>query len=282
MDGADDGERYLALLDAVAGRQAELVARWMGVGFIHGVMNTDNTAISGETIDYGPCAFMDTFDPRTVYSSIDEQGRYAYVNQPVIIQWNLARFAETLVPLIDSDGERAVERATPIIRDVSDRFEARWREVMRAKLGLATEEDGDGELAQALLDAMRTGRADFHLAFRHLADAVESQAEAPRLWEIFESTDELETWLPRWRERLGRESVSNDEIVTRLNAANPAVVPRNHRVAEAIAAAEQDDFGPFEALLAVITDPYTTPDTEVDYTRPPRDAEKVLRTFCGT
>ncbi|MDT8894624.1 YdiU family protein [Halomonas sp. I1] len=281
-DRTDDGERYLALLDAVAERQAELVARWMGVGFIHGVMNTDNTAISGETIDYGPCAFMDTFDPRTVYSSIDEQGRYAYVNQPVIIQWNLARFAETLVPLIDSDGERAVERATPIIRDVSERFEARWREVMRAKLGLATEEDGDGELAQALLDAMRTGRADFHLAFRHLADAVESLAEAPRLWEIFETTDELETWLPRWHERLGRESVSNDEIVTRLNAANPAVVPRNHRVAEAIAAAEQGDFGPFEALLAVITDPYTTPDTEVDYTRPPRDAEKVLRTFCGT
>ncbi|WP_275285841.1 protein adenylyltransferase SelO [Halomonas elongata] len=281
-DRTDDGERYLALLDAVAERQAELVARWMGVGFIHGVMNTDNTAISGETIDYGPCAFMDTFDPRTVYSSIDEQGRYAYVNQPVIIQWNLARFAETLVPLIDSDGERAVERATPIIRDVSERFEARWREVMRAKLGLATEEDGDGELAQALLDAMRTGRADFHLAFRHLADAVESQAEAPRLLEIFETTEELETWLPRWHERLGRESVSNDEIVTRLNAANPAVVPRNHRVAEAIAAAEEDDFGPFEALLAVITDPYTTPDTEVDYTRPPRDEEKVLRTFCGT
>ncbi|SHK75955.1 protein adenylyltransferase SelO [Halomonas caseinilytica] len=281
-DRADDGERYLALLDAVAERQTELVARWMGVGFIHGVMNTDNTAISGETIDYGPCAFMDTFDPRTVYSSIDEQGRYAYVNQPVVIQWNLARFAETLVPLIDSDGERAVERATPIIREVSERFEARWREVMRAKLGLATDEDGDGELAQALLDAMRAGRADFHLAFRYLADAVEAAAEAPRLKDIFESRDELEAWLPRWRERLAREEASNADIVARLNAANPAVIPRNHRVAEAIAAAEEDDFEPFEALLAVITDPYTTPDTEVDYTRPPRDEERVLRTFCGT
>ncbi len=226
--------------------------------------------------------FMDTFDPRTVYSSIDEQGRYAYVNQPVVIQWNLARFAETLVPLIDSDGERAVERATPIIREVSERFEARWREVMRAKLGLATDEDGDGELAQALLDAMRAGRADFHLAFRYLADAVEAAAEAPRLKDIFESRDELEAWLPRWRERLAREEASNADIVARLNAANPAVIPRNHRVAEAIAAAEEDDFEPFEALLAVITDPYTTPDTEVDYTRPPRDEERVLRTFCGT
>lgn len=281
-DRTDDGERYLALLDAVAERQAVLVARWMGVGFIHGVMNTDNTAISGETIDYGPCAFMDTFDPRTVYSSIDERGRYAYVNQPVIIQWNLARFAETLVPLIDSDGERAVERATPIIRDFSERFEARWREVMRVKLGLVTEEEGDGELAQALLDAMRDGRADFHLTFRHLADAVDASAEAPRLRENFASQEELEAWLPRWRERLAREGVSTDDIVARLNAANPAVIPRNHRVAEAIAAAEEGDFGPFEALLAVITDPYTTPDGDVDYMRPPRDEEKVLRTFCGT
>ncbi|MDL4863051.1 protein adenylyltransferase SelO family protein, partial [Halomonas elongata] len=241
-----------------------------------------NTAISGETIDYGPCAFMDTFDPRTVFSSIDERGRYAYVNQSVIIQWNLARFAETLVPLIDSDGERAVERATPIIRDFSERFDARWREVMRVKLGLVTEEEGDGELAQALLDAMRDGRADFHLTFRHLADAVDVSAEAPRLRENFASQEELEAWLPRWRERLAREGVSTDDIVARLNAANPAVIPRNHRVAEAIAAAEEDDFGPFEALLAVITDPYTTPDGDVDYMRPPRDEEKVLRTFCGT
>ena len=278
----DDGERYLALLDAVAERQAELVARWMGVGFIHGVMNTDNTAISGETIDYGPCAFMDRFNPRTVFSSIDEQGRYAYVNQPVVLQWNLARFAETLVPLIDSDSDRAVERATPIIRDLAERYEASWRQVMRAKLGLATEEDGDGELAQALLDAMQQGRADFHLSFRYLADAVEAGGEAARLSGEFEQREALDAWLPRWRERLAREGVSHADIVARLQATNPAVVPRNHRVAEAIAAAEQDDFGPFEALLAAVTDPYTMPAGEVDYTRPPRDEERVLRTFCGT
>ncbi|ATJ81586.1 YdiU family protein [Halomonas beimenensis] len=283
LAGHEGGERYLGLLEAVVGRQAELVARWMGVGFIHGVMNTDNTAISGETIDYGPCAFMDAFDPRTVFSSIDERGRYAYVNQPVIAQWNLARFAETLLGLIDDDTERAIEQATPLIEGFTERFEAEWRGVMRAKLGLAVEAPGDGALAQGLLDAMQAGRADFTLAFRRLADVLEGPEDEARLAELFDDREALDAWLPRWRERLSRESVDATGLARRLRAANPAVIPRNHRVEQALAAAaEHDDFGPFEALLAALTRPFEEPAGEVDYMRPPRDGEKVLRTFCGT
>ncbi|MBB3231356.1 protein adenylyltransferase SelO [Halomonas stenophila] len=277
------GERYLALLEAVVGRQAELVARWMGIGFIHGVMNTDNTSISGETIDYGPCAFMDAYDPRTVFSSIDERGRYAYLNQPVIAQWNLARFAETLLPLIDDDSDRAIARATSVIEAFTERFDSCWQAVLRAKLGLATREEGDGALAQDLLDAMQAGKADFTLAFRRLADALDGPEGEARLAALFDGHEALAAWLPRWRERLAREDVDEAEIARRLRGTNPAVIPRNHRVEQALAAAaEEDDFAPFEALLAVITRPFEEPAGEVDYTRPPHDSEKVLRTFCGT
>ncbi|MDR5865391.1 protein adenylyltransferase SelO [Halomonas koreensis] len=277
------GERYLGLLEAVVGRQAELVARWLGVGFIHGVMNTDNTAISGETIDYGPCAFMDAYDPRTVFSSIDEGGRYAYANQPLIAQWNLARFAETLLPLLDDDIDRAIERATAGIEAFGERHRASWETVMRGKLGLATEQPDDGELAEALLEAMQAGRADFTLTFRRLAEALEGPEGEASLAELFAERRALDAWLPRWRERLAREAVDDAELARRLRAANPAVIPRNHRVEQAIAAAaEDDDFGPFEALLAAVTRPFEAPAGEVDYTRPPAEREKVLRTFCGT
>ncbi|RTR06939.1 protein adenylyltransferase SelO [Halomonas nitroreducens] len=277
------GERYLALLEAVVGRQADLVARWMGTGFIHGVMNTDNTSISGETIDYGPCAFMDTYDPRTVFSSIDERGRYAYLNQPVIAQWNLARFAETLLPLIDDDSERAIARATAVIEGFTERYEASWQAVMGGKLGLALQEEGDGALAQGLLDAMQAGHADFTLAFRRLADVLDGPEGEARLAALFDDREALAAWLPRWRERLAREGADESEIARRLRGTNPAVIPRNHRVEQALAAAaEEDDFAPFEALLAVITRPFEEPHGEVDYTRPPHDGEKVLRTFCGT
>ncbi len=278
----EEGECYLGLLEAVVARQAELVARWMGLGFIHGVMNTDNTAISGETIDYGPCAFMDAYDPRTVFSSIDERGRYAFVNQPPIAQWNLARLAETLLSLIDEDRERAIERATQALEAFETRFEASRLRVMRAKLGLETAEEGDAALIESLLRAMQAGRADFTLTFRRLADALEGPEGEARLAELFGEREALDEWLPRWRERLAREEADAAELARRLRAVNPAVIPRNHRVAEAIAAAEDDDFGPFEALLAAITRPFEAPAGEVDYTRPPRDDEKVLRTFCGT
>ncbi|QFT83887.1 hypothetical protein FIU88_02760 [Halomonas sp. THAF12] len=279
----DEGERYLGLLEATVERQAELVARWMGVGFIHGVMNTDNAAISGETIDYGPCAFMDAYDPRTVFSSIDERGRYAFVNQPPIAQWNLARFAETLLALIDEDRERAIERATAVLKAFEDRFEASRMRVMRAKLGLVTEEEGDAALVEDWLATMQAARADFTLSFRRLADALEGpEGEARLAAELFGDREAPEAWLSRWRERLSREDADAAELARRLRGVNPAVIPRNHRVAEAIAAAENDDFGPFEALLAAITRPFEAPTGEVDYTRPPQDDERVLRTFCGT
>ncbi|HSH49705.1 MAG TPA: YdiU family protein [Halomonas sp.] len=272
----------MALVRALVDRQAALIAKWMSVGFIHGVMNTDNTAISGETIDYGPCAFMDRFDPRTVFSSIDERGRYAYANQPAIAQWNLARFAETLIPLMGEDRERIVADATEVLETFGERYEHYWLSEMRRKLGLVETRDSDGELAADLLDTMHQGRADFTLTFRYLMDAVTPEKQAALL-ELFDSADGIEAWLARWRQRLDVEQADPVEIAARLRAANPAVIPRNHRVEQVLAAAsERDDFAPFEALLAAVTQPFDAPAGEVDYTRPPEESEKVLRTFCGT
>jgi len=275
------GERYLALLDAVAGRQAALVAKWMGLGFIHGVMNTDNCAISGETIDYGPCAFMEAYDPAMVFSSIDDQGRYAYRNQPWLAQWNLARLAEALLPLIDEDQPRAIERATALIEAFEARYEAEWLAVMREKLGLIRLEEGDRELAEAWLEALQAGRADFTLGFRRLSEAVHD--DAPALLELFENDAALRAWLPRWRERLSREGVGLEAIAARMNAVNPLYIPRNHLVERMIAAAaEQDDFGPFEALREVLADPFTEQPGREAYAEPAPATEKVFRTFCGT
>ncbi|GHE21757.1 protein adenylyltransferase SelO [Halomonas urumqiensis] len=277
----DEGGRYLALLDAMQARQARLVAKWMGLGFIHGVMNTDNTSISGETIDYGPCAFMERFDPQCVFSSIDEGGRYAYRNQPWIAQWNLARFAETLIPLIDDDQDKAVEKATASIQAYPAQYEAEWLAVMREKLGLATQEEGDQALADDLHEAMHAGHADFTLTFRRLADAIEE--DAPALLELFNNDRALREWLPRWRERLTREAVPSDAIASRLRAVNPLYIPRNHKVEEALAAAaEHDDFGPFETLREVLAQPFTEQPGRDDHARPAPPSEQVFRTFCGT
>ncbi|SDN59787.1 Uncharacterized conserved protein YdiU, UPF0061 family [Halomonas shengliensis] len=274
-------ERYLALLEAVAERQAALVAKWMGLGFIHGVMNTDNCSIAGETIDYGPCAFMEAYSPTMVFSSIDEQGRYAYRNQPWIAQWNLARLAETLIPLIDDDQEAAIARATRVIEAYEPRYEAEWLAVFREKLGLARKEEGDRALAEAFLEALAAGRADFTLAFRRLAEAVE--ADAPALLELFEDGGALGDWLPRWRERLARESASPEAIAARMNAVNPLYIPRNHQVERVIAAAaEHDDFAPFEALREVLAEPFTAQPGREAYAEPAPATERVLRTFCGT
>ncbi|MGM0784172.1 MAG: protein adenylyltransferase SelO [Pseudomonadota bacterium] len=274
------GERYLALLDAVANRQAALVAKWMGLGFIHGVMNTDNCSVAGETIDYGPCAFMEAYSPTMVFSSIDEEGRYAYRNQPWIAQWNLARFAETLIPLIDDDQHAAIDKATKVIEAYEPRYEAEWLTVMRAKLGLATQEEGDRELAESFLEALQTGRADFTLSFRRLAEAVESDASG--LLELFEHGEGIESWLPCWRQRLASEAVTAHEIVARLEAANPLYIPRNHQVQAVIDAAEQDDFGPFETLREVLAAPFSEQSGREVYAQPAEPAERVLRTFCGT
>ncbi|MDZ7851254.1 MAG: YdiU family protein [Halomonas sp.] len=276
-----ESERYLALVEAVQARQVALVAKWMGLGFIHGVMNTDNCSIAGETIDYGPCAFMEAYDPTTLFSSIDEGGRYAYRNQPWIAQWNLARFAETLLPLIDDDQERAVERATAVIKAFEEQYEAEWLAVMREKLGLVKEEEGDRALVDAFLEALQAGRADFTLAFRRLAEAVEEDASA--LFELFEALEGIEAWLPRWRERLVREDVGPEAIGERMRAVNPLYIPRNHRVEEALtAAAEDNDFGPFDTLREVLAAPFTDQPGREGFAQSAPPTAAVFRTFCGT
>lgn len=278
-----EGDRYLALIDAVQQRQAALVACWGGVGFIHGVMNTDNTAISGETIDFGPCALMEAYDPATVFSSIDQGGRYAYGNQPTIVQWNLARLAESLLPLIDSDADRAVTRATEVIERFPAQYRNEWLSVMRAKLGLAAERESDAELIGELLEAMHAGRADFTLSFRRLcACASDEQAEA-ELFALFDRTERIATWLTRWRARLNVETASTDTIATRMRAVNPLYIPRNHLVEQMIeAAVERDDYAPFHTLNEVLARPFDEQPGRERYATPAPPDEQVYRTFCGT
>lgn len=278
-----DDERYLALLAAVQDRQAGLIARWMGVAFIHGVMNTDNTAISGETIDYGPCAFMEAYDPRTVFSSIDRGGRYAYGNQPGIILWNMARLAETLLPLIDAGDERAIARAGETLEGFGEKYSAEWLGVVRAKLGLAREAEGDIELIDGFLAAMNAGRADFTLSFRRLAACAESPTADAELLELFQPSDAVAAWLPRWRQRLTAEAEPLQAIAARMRSVNPLYIPRNHLVEEAIkAAVEADDFAPFETLNEVLARPFDEQPGRERYSQPAAPAERVLRTFCGT
>jgi serine/tyrosine/threonine adenylyltransferase len=265
---------YLALLEAVVDRKAALVARWMGVGFIHGVMNTDNTSVSGETIDYGPCAFMDAYDPATVFSSIDRRGRYAYANQPGIAQWNLARLAETLLPLVDPDPAQAVARLTPVVQGFAGQFERHWLDGMRRKLGLAGAEDEDAALAQALLDAMQASAADFTLTFRRLAELAAGEGEAP---------EGLGDWTTRWRARLARDPQAPAERATAMRAVNPAVIPRNHHVEAALCAAvDEGDFAPFERLLAVLARPFEARPEAAPYLAPPAQIDPAYRTYCGT
>jgi serine/tyrosine/threonine adenylyltransferase len=283
------GNPYLALLDAVSTRQAELIARWLGVGFIHGVMNTDNMTVSGETIDFGPCAFLDDYDPMKVFSSIDQQGRYAYRNQPGIGQWNIARLAECLLPLLHADEEKAVEAANGVLKAFGERFQAAWLSVFARKIGIAgVPEAGDGDLIQALLSAMHEGRADFTLTFRRLAALATAErsgdaqarldAEAAFL-EGFAPWDKAEHFLPLWRARLAREE---GDVSALMGRANPALIPRNHRIEEAITAAMAGDLSPFETLVAAVADPYTDQPEFAALTQAPRDEERVLRTFCGT
>ncbi|MCZ8152716.1 MAG: YdiU family protein [Rhodobacteraceae bacterium] len=262
---------YLALFDAVIAHQARLIAQWMGVGFIHGVMNTDNMALSGETIDYGPCAFMEGYAPGTVFSSIDHGGRYAYANQPLILGWNLARLAEALLPLFDEDQDRAVDKANAALEGIAARYRAEWVAVMRGKLGLAGAEDGDGALADGLLAAMEGQGADWTLTFRRLADAV--GGDATGLAPLFGNPAKLHDWLPRWQARLAPDAAA------RIRAANPAVIPRNHKVEEALAAATAGDMAPFHALLAAITRPY---DEAEAYMLPAPQGFGPHVTFCGT
>ncbi|AMV40084.1 protein adenylyltransferase SelO [Planctomyces sp. SH-PL62] len=274
---ATDPRNYLEFLRAVADRQAALIARWQHVGFIHGVMNTDNMAIAGETIDYGPCAFMNAYDPGTVFSSIDRGGRYAYANQPGIAQWNLARLAETLLPLLSHDPDEAVSLATEVLDEFPARFEEYWLAGMRLKLGLQSAEAGDIELVQLLLDWMQKSQADFTNTFRDLS------AEGRALGDPYRDPDFL-AWQTQWHERLAREGRSPAEAAALMRTVNPAVIPRNHRVEEALSAAEdRDDLSVLHNLLAALASPYdyeARPDL-ARYQEPPTD-ERGYRTFCGT
>lgn len=273
----DNDARYLAFLNEVIARQAGLVARWMLVGFIHGVMNTDNMSISGETIDYGPCAFMDAYHPNTVFSSIDQFGRYAYANQPGIAVWNLARLAEALLPLLHQDADEGVKLAETALKNFQSAYHAVFHPGLRHKIGLTTEEDGDLQLVSDLLDTMARNQADFTLTFRLLVGEFDKKGDARRL---FAEPVEFDLWAERWHARLAREPADPAEI---MRAANPKYIPRNHRVEQMIqAAVEREDFAPFEELLAVVTRPFDEQPEHETYTRPPKEEERVLRTFCGT
>ena len=273
--------QYLGLLEAVCERQASLIARWMQVGFIHGVMNTDNVAISGETIDYGPCAFMDRYAPDTVFSSIDRTGRYAYGRQPQVTLWNLSRFAETLLPLIDSDQERAIATATATLETFVPRYEAHWLRGMRAKLGMQTARDGDEQFVGDFLIALHHGQVDFTLAFRSLAQAVLGNRNVLR--SLFGCTERIDAWLERWEARLELEGVEAPARAETMQRANPAFIPRNHKVEEALeAAVERSDLGPFRELLEVIRRPFDEQPGREAYSQPaPLDADP-YQTFCGT
>jgi serine/tyrosine/threonine adenylyltransferase len=282
-DVADTERPYHALLEGVVARQADLVARWLLIGFIHGVMNTDNTSISGETIDYGPCAFMDYYDPAQVFSSIDEMGRYAYANQPRIALWNLTRLAECLLPLFSDDKEKAIEQAQFILGEFAEKFTAAYQAGLRKKIGLFTMRDGDEALIQDLLDAMARNQADFTLTFRRLGDAAGNPAGDEDVKKLFADPSGFDEWAVRWRQRTADEPQSAAERQASMRAVNPAFIPRNHRVEAVIqAAVSNDDYAPFEELLTVLSKPYDDQPDYAAYADPPKPEQRVLQTFCGT
>ncbi|MEM9146443.1 MAG: YdiU family protein [Pseudomonadota bacterium] len=265
----------LAFLEGVIARQTRLIAHWMSIGFIHGVMNTDNMTVSGETIDYGPCAFMDSYDLQTVYSSIDHQGRYAYGNQPGIAHWNLVCLAQALLPLLEDDMDAAVETAQGAVDQVPSLYAAAWLERMRAKLGLTTAREEDQALATDLLARMADGGADFTLTFRALAEPGSARTH-------FADPAAFDAWEADWTARLAEEGASPAARRAMLRATNPAVIPRNHMVEAAIAAGLKGDFAPFETLLGVLAEPFDDHAEDDPHTRPPKAHEVVQATFCGT
>ncbi|MEZ4298880.1 MAG: YdiU family protein [Polyangiaceae bacterium] len=274
----------LALFDAVMTAQSKLVARWLALGFVHGVMNTDNMSISGETIDYGPCAFLDTFDPQRTFSSIDHGGRYAFANQPRIAQWNLARLAETLLPLVDADRKRAAEILTERLEGYSERFNTAYAGELRRKLGLQVAREGDVDLAQSLLELMAESKVDYTLCFRRLAGAADAGGSDDGVAELFSpgATPRFREWARDWHLRLDMESASKEERATLMRQANPAFIPRNHRVEEMIDAATNEDMAPFERLRRVLARPYDDQPDDAELANPPGEEQWGYRTFCGT
>lgn len=272
----DSKEPYLSLLNEVIKRQADLIAKWQLVGFVHGVMNTDNMTISGETIDYGPCAFMDTYDPATVFSSIDRQGRYAYGNQPSIGQWNLARFAEALLPLLDSNEDKAVEIAQDAVEKFNVLYEYNWLKGMRAKLGIFNEELDDNSLAQELLNIMHKHDADYTNTFRALTINKLSDLS-------FYNTTEFTQWYDKWQARLKRQQETKESINKLMRSSNPSVIPRNHRVEEALeAAVKKEDYSVMRKLIDILSCPYAYSPQQEEYTTLPQKTDEPYTTFCGT
>jgi serine/tyrosine/threonine adenylyltransferase len=272
---------YLAFYGRVVDAQAALVARWMVVGFVHGVMNTDNMAISGETIDYGPCAFMDAFDPATVFSSIDHGGRYAYGNQPQIAHWNLARLAEALLPLLDDDTDRALAAATETLRTFPERFGRSWSAGMRAKLGLAAADELTDALIDDLLALLGEQAVDWTSAFRALAAALRGHPAPARA--LFAAPAAFDAWAARWRGQLAHEGADAHATAAAMDRVNPVYVPRNHTVEAALAAATEGDLEPFERLLAVLAHPFEErPGLEAYAAPAPTGWGAGYRTFCGT
>ncbi len=279
-DHPSDPTPAMALLKAACEQQAKLVAKWMALGFIHGVMNTDNMALSGETVDYGPCAFMDQYDPQTRFSAIDHGGRYAYGNQPIIAQWNLARLAEALLPAeTEPDAKAATARA--IIEQYMPRYESLWLEGFNAKLGLAEVVEGDRERLEHLHTLMKVGTADFTQTFRGLARWLRTD-NLTALPEGLRQQAELPFWLADWQRRLAQQGRAHTAVAQAMDRVNPYVIPRNHKVEAALTAAEQGDLAPFEKLLAAVRSPYDEGPGQSEFSEPAPPAERVYQTFCGT
>jgi uncharacterized protein YdiU (UPF0061 family) len=276
-DAANAKNPYIELLKQVANAQAYLISKWIGLGFIHGVMNTDNSTLSGETIDYGPCAFMDHYDANAVFSSIDAQGRYAYANQPLIARWNLARLAEALIPLIDNDQDAAIEKATQVIGTFSAMYEDHWLTEMRRKFGFETAHEDDADLFDSFFETMTDNMVDFTLAFRALADLAEGNAAS--LHDLYLTPSATDDWIKRFATRI----IDEPNPAQNIRTANPIYIPRNHLVEAALKAAEIDtDYGPFEQLLALLTNPFTPQAGKDVYAKPPLMVDPNYKTFCGT
>ncbi len=282
-DSSGTGNDALALLERVIDAHATLVARWLGVGFVHGVMNTDNTAISGETLDYGPCAFIDDYDPDKTFSSIDHGGRYAFANQPRIALWNVTRLAESLLGLVSEDEDLAARLVTERLERFESQFESAYLDVMRAKLGLVRADDGDRVLIADLLAELAAHHVDYSVFFRRLAAVAADPLADAAVSSLFESEpNAFRAWSESWRRRLSNEAATPDARVQAMRRANPAFVPRNHRVEQAIVAAVRGDFEPFETLVRVLGRPYDDQHDVAYLAEPPAPEERVTATFCGT
>jgi len=272
---------YLAFFAAVCNEQASLVANWMSIGFIHGVMNTDNMTISGETIDYGPCAFMDAYDPSTVFSSIDKNGRYSYKNQPKILTWNLTRLAETLIPLVHKDQNEAIKLLTEVLQLIKPVYTNYWLSSMRSKIGLSKEEQDDINLISQLLNLMKTNKVDFTLCFRYLSKALIGDIKSIK--NLFKNDIAFDNWMTLWKERISQESISDEKIASSMNAVNPLYIPRNHKVEEALEAAVfKNDMTKFIELHSILKKPYKESNGYESYAMPDLKSNGPYKTFCGT